>query len=175
MVQLHDVNASNSSFVGPRMRKHAERWLPAQESRRGCVDRWWIYFGTIAPRKIEFAPDLPPGRLTIRLALPGAEFQAETHNDPESRSRFAEWARQMRTADDPDAVIDIRIVEGPLQPADVVAPCQGTAIAGRAQPRTGPRIKLPICDRPRRRRAGRTASAPQVLKASWRKLRIAYR
>jgi hypothetical protein len=48
----------------------------------GHVDRWWIYFGTIAPRKIEFAP----GKLTIRLALPGAAFHAETHVDPIGRA-----------------------------------------------------------------------------------------
>ena len=121
---------------------HAERRpSPPRKShdtgaRVGCVDRSWIYFGTIAPRKIEFAPGLPPGRLTIRLALPGVDFQAEAHVDPTTRLRFAETARRMRAADNPDTLIDIRTVEeDPLQPADVVAPGQGTAVAGRAQPR----------------------------------------
>jgi hypothetical protein len=87
----------------------------------GCVDRWWIYFGTIAPRKIEFAPGLPPGKLTIRLALPGADFRAEMLVDPMSRSRFAELARRMRAADNPDMVADFPLVEDPLQPADALA------------------------------------------------------
>jgi len=75
----------------------------------GVLDRWWIYFGTIAPRKIKFAPGLPPGKLTIRLALPGADFRAERHVDPMSRSWFAEMARQMRAADNPDALIAVRL------------------------------------------------------------------
>ena len=87
----------------------------------GHIDSWWIYFGTIAPRKIEFAPGLPTGKLTIGLALPGADFQAETHVDPKGRPRFAEMARQMRAADNPDMVADIRLVEDPLEPADALA------------------------------------------------------
>jgi hypothetical protein len=101
----------------------------------GCVDRWWIYLGTIAPRKIEFAPGLPPGILTIRLLLPSADLYAEKHVDPIVRRRYAEMARRMRAADNPDALVDIcpPVEEDPLQPADVVAPGQGTAVAGRAR------------------------------------------
>lgn len=81
-----------------------------------CVDRWWIYFGTIAPRKIEFAPGLPPGELTNRLALPFFDFQAETHVDPIARLRFAESARRMRAADNPDTLIECTVERTPCSP-----------------------------------------------------------
>ena len=48
---------------------------------QSALNDWWVYFGTIAPHKIELA-------LTAALALPGIEHQIATHPDIDARARF---------------------------------------------------------------------------------------